>query len=222
MSNIEQILLLCLSALPYVAVFVYLMISGKIKEFSFSTLCLGAFDILLAVAVGAVGGFLIITGYPQTGSTLSNSYLIGLLAAFLGIALIAGEGFRILMLKRNAQSDESNSSVAGLAFGVGCSLGEFIFFAAVAIMNWGEYIRFDSAMLIMVDVLIQILVSIAAYELIKQGNFASVAVGGVYYLSLFFAYVFSSSIVLNIVSRVVMLGIAVALAITFLPERQKN
>lgn len=219
MDNLQQVLLLLLGALPYVAVFLYVVIAKKTSEFRFSDLLLGLFGILVSVGVGAVGGFLIISNYPQTGSTINDSFLTTVLAVMLAIALVGGECFRYMVLKKSKSGDE-RPALSGLAFGVGFSMGEFVFFAAMAIMNWGTFLTIDAALMIMVDVVIELAVSVAAYELIKQENAASIAVGALYFLSFFMAYVLNNSVILNVALKIIILGISLALAFTFIPKKK--
>ena len=98
MSDLKQVSLLLLGALPYIAVLLFVLIGKKTKEFRFSDVLLGCFGILLALGVGAVGGFIIITNYPQTASSVSESFLITVLAVVLAIAMVGGELFRFLVL----------------------------------------------------------------------------------------------------------------------------
>jgi len=218
MNNLQQVLLLLLGALPYVAVFLYVVIAKKTKDFRFSDLLLGLFGILVSVGVGAVGGFLIISNYPQTGSTINDSFLTTVLAVMLVIALAGGECFRYMVFKKSKNGEE-RPALSGLAFGVGFSMGEFVFFTAMAIMNWGTFLSLDAALMILADVVIEIAVSVAAYELIKQENAASIAVGALYFLSFFMAYVLNNSVVLNIAFKVIILGISLALAFALLPKK---
>ena len=181
-------------------------------------LLLGLFGILVSVGVGAVGGFLIISNYPQTGSTINDSFLTTVLAVMLVIALAGGECFRYMVFKKSKNGEE-RPALSGLAFGVGFSMGEFVFFTAMAIMNWGTFLSLDAALMILADVVIEIAVSVAAYELIKQENAASIAVGALYFLSFFMAYVLNNSVVLNIAFKVIILGISLALAFALLPKK---
>ncbi len=219
MSDLKEILLLLLGALPYIALLLYVVISGKTKEFHLADVFLGLFGILIALGVGAVGGFMIISSYPQTASTVSDSFLTTVLAVMLGIALLGGELFRYMVLK-TPKNGEERPSLSGLAFGVGFSLGEFAFFAAMAIMNWGTFLSVDASLMIAADIVIQLAVSIAAFELIKQENLASVAVGALYFISFFLAYVLNNSVVLNIAAKVIILIISLALAFTFVPKKK--
>ena len=123
------------------------------------------------------------------------------------------------MLKKPKNGD-AKSSLSGLAFGVGFSLGEFVFFAAMSILNWGEFLTIDASLMIFVDVVIQIALSVAAYELIKQENIASVAVGAIYYVSFFLAYILNNSMVLNIAVKAIILVVSLALAFTFIPKKK--
>lgn len=219
MSDLKQILLLLLGASPYFAVLLYVVIDRKVKAFHFSDVILGFLGILISLGAGAVGGFMIITNYPQTGSTVTNSFLAGMLAVMLCIALLGGELFRYFALK-TSKSGEKRSELSGLAFGVGFSLGEFIFFAALAIMNWGTFLGLDASLMIITDVIIQLAVSLAAFELIKQENIASIAVGALYFLSFFMAYILNNSPVLNIALKVIILCVSLALAFAFSPKKK--
>ena len=218
MSDIKQILYLLLAASPYIAIFLFVLIGKKTKEFHLSDVLLGCFGILIALGAGAVGGFMIITNYPQTASSVNDSFLTSVLAVMLGIALIAGELFRYMALKKS-KTGEERSPLSGLAFGIGFSLGEFAFFVAIAVTNWGSFLSADASLMILVDVLIQLALSIAAYELIKQENFAAIAVGALYYASFFMAYVLNNSPVLNIALKAIILAISIALAFTFIPKK---
>ena len=55
-----------------------------------------------------------------------------------------------------------------------------------------------------------------------DNNFACFAVGGLYYLSLFLLVAFSSSTVLTIVTKVIVLGVAIGLLIAYLPGRKNR
>ena len=218
MSDLKQILLLLLAALPYVLLLLFVLIGKKTREFRFSDVLMGCFGILIALGAGVIGGFAIITNYPQTASTVSDSFLTTVLAVMLGIALAGGELFRYMVLKK-PKNGEDRPALSGLAFGAGFSLGEFAFFAAMAVLNWGSFLTVDASLMVMVDIVIQLALSIAAYELIKQENFAAIAVGALYYVSFFLAYVLNNSIVLNIALKVIILAISIALAFTFIPKK---
>ena len=217
MSDIQQVLLLLLCGLPYIAIALFLVISRKANQFRMSDVFLGFFGIAVGLGLGIVGAVLIITAYPQTNATISNSFLGTVLAVMLGVALLGGEFFRYISLKPS-KDQQSRTSLSGLAFGVGFSLGEFVFFVAIVLMNWGKFLTMDAALMILVDVIIQLAISIAAYELIKNENAASILVGTPYFLSLFLTYALHGSVILNVTQKVIFLIIALMLAFTFMPK----
>ncbi len=218
MSDTQQVLLLLLCGLPYIAIALFLVISRKTSQFHLSDVFLGFFGIAVALGLGIVGAVLIITAYPQTNATISNSFLSMVLAVMLGVALLGGEFFRYISLK-SSKDQQSRTSLSGLAFGVGFSLGEFVFFVAIVLMNWGGFLSIDAALMILVDVIIQLSLSIAAYELIKNENAASIFIGAPYFLSLFLTYVLHNSVILNVAQKVLFLIIALMLAFTFMPKK---
>lgn len=217
----EQVLFLLLGALPYIAIFLFLIISKKFVQFHLSDVFLGLFGIAISFGVGIVGALFIITTYPQTSSSVTNSFLTTVLAVTLGLALIAGEAYRFISLKPS-KIQSSKTAFSGLAFGVGFSLGEFIFFVAIAIMNWGTVLSLDAALIVLADIVIQLSLSVAAYELIKQNNAASFVVGIPYYLTLFLSYALNGSVVLNIAQKVLILIISLVLLFTFFPKRNND
>ncbi len=223
MLSMQQILLLLLAALPYFALIVWLLITRKTAQFSFSSMFLGVLDIAVALAGGGVVLLLIVGNFPQTNSTLTNSFLIGVFAGITAAALVVGEFFRYMVLRkeRNSSQDEKGA-LPGLSFGVGVSLGEYAFFVVMTVMNQDFKVSIDMAIMLMVDIMIQLLISFVAYELIKNNNFACFAVGGLYYLSLFLLVAFSSSTVLTIVTKVIVLGVAIGLLIAYLPSRKNR
>lgn len=209
-----------LAMAPYLAVVIYLLIKKKISQLKFSDIIVGFGGILCAVAAGAVIGTLIIMNYPQTGSSISNSFLITVLGVSLIGVLIVGEALRYGLAHRVLQN-KTHRPLVGLSYGIGFSFGEFLIYLVPLLMNRGDYISWDAAALIAVDVSMQILLSISCYELIKQNNFAFIAVGGLYYLSFFLSYVLHNATALNIAAKVVGLIIAVVLAVVLAPRENQ-
>lgn len=220
MLSMQQILMLLLAAVPYLGVIIFLIFTRRLKEFSLTTVFLGLFGFAIALGAGIVGGFLVISAYPQTNSTLTESFLIGVFAVVMGVALIAGELFRFLILR--SPEKEERSRLAGLAYGVGFSLGEYIFFVVMSVMSQESILSLDMALMLLADIVIELGISIVAYELIRQNNYASFAVGGLYYLSLFLLMALNSSIVLNIAAKVIVLIVVIALLIAYLPDNKKH
>lgn len=220
MLTVQQMLLLALAALPYIGVLAWLLISHRTKEFSLSGVFLGLFDIVIALGAGVVALLIIIGSFPQTNSTLTNSFLVGVFAAMMGVALVVGEFFRYMILKPNEK--EEKSPLAGLSFGVGVSLGEYIFFVVMTVMNQDYTITIDMTLMLLADILIQLGISVVAYELIRQNNFAFIAVGGLYYLSMFLLMVLNTSTVLTVAAKVIVLGIVIALFIAYLPGKKRS
>lgn len=220
MITIEQIAFLTIALLPYLCVFAWAVAKKKTKEFSFSCVLLGIFDIVIAIGAGIIALLIIIGSFPQTNSTLTNSFLVGVFAIIMAVALVVGEFFRYMILKPS--NKEEKPALAGLSFGIGISLGEYAFFAAMTVMNQDYSITFDMALMLMADILIQFGISYVAYELIKQDNFAFAAVGGIYYLSMFLLMALNSSTVLTVATKVIVLGIVVALFIAYHPTRRKG
>ncbi len=218
MSELQQILLLLLGALPYIAVLLFLVISKKTAQFQLSDVFLGFFGIVISMGLGIIGAILIITTYPQTNATISDSFLSAVLAVMLAVALLGGEFFRYISLK-SSKDKQTRTELSGLAFGVGFSLGEFVFFVGIAMMNWGDFLSLDAALMILVDIVIQLALSVAAYELIKNENAASIFVGAPYFVSLFLTYALHGSVALNIAQKVLALIISLMLAFTFIPKK---
>lgn len=221
MSSLNQILYILLGAAPYLLVLVYLLIFKKTKQFSISAVFLGLLGIVVAVAAGGFAGVLVILNYPQTGSSLNNGFLIGVLALTVGVAMVVGEAIRYAVVSKYLKEDEQKRLV-GLAYGVGFSFGEFLIYLVPVILNWGSYATLDSSIIIAVDVGIQLMISIAAYELIKQQNFASFAVGALYYVSFFLTYILHNSVVLNIGAKAIVFIIAAALLYAFIPKKSER
>ncbi len=220
MFSMQQFLFLLLAAVPYIALLIYLLITKRIKDLSISYLFLGAVGIVLSFGVGIVALLVIIGAYPQTNSSLSEGFLTGVFAAMMAVALLAGEFFRYLILKPS--SGEEKPYLCGLSYGIGFSLGEYVFFLIMKFMNSDYSITFDMSLMLLIDIVIQLGISFVAYELIKQNNFASFAVGGLYYLSLFLLVALNSSIILNISAKVLVLIVTGALFFAYLPTRNQR
>ncbi len=220
MSTTQQVLSILLGALPYFIVLIWLTFARRWRDISLTSVLLGAFGIVVAVALGAIVGLLLILYNPHTGSTVNDSFLIGVLAASVAVAMIVGEMFRYYIVKRSIGSDRREPLVS-LAYGVGFSLGEFLVYLVPLLVNWGKLASWDASAIIAVDVTIQIMVSVSCYELIRQSNFAFIAVGGLYYLSFFMSYVLHDTVILNIAAKVIVFGIALALMIVFHPTARE-
>lgn len=215
-----QFVYLLLALLPYISVLVCLFVFHKVSEFSVSTMFMGLIGVAASVALGALAGFVILINFPQTGSTVTNGFMTGVLAVMVAVALIVGEILRYLIVTKTIKEGKSGLMTA-IAYGVGFSLGEFMIFLIPALMHWGNYLKLDAALVILADVIIEISVSIAAYELISQQNFAFIAIGSLYYLSFFLSYALHGSVVLNISAKVIILIISIALLVTFFPNRKE-
>lgn len=216
MLSVQQILLLALAALPYVLGAVWVIFARRTADFSLSMVFLGLFDIVIAFGGAAISLMIIIGAFPQTNSTLSDSFLIGVFAVMMAVALVVGEFFRYLILRPSEKNDKP--ALAGLSFGVGVSLGEYAFFVVMSVMNQDYSISVDMAIMLLIDILIQLGISYVAYELIKQNNFAFIAVGGLYYLSMFLLMAFNSSVVLTIAAKAIVFLIVGGLFIAYLPN----
>lgn len=218
MSDLYRFLYLLVGALPYIVLFCYLLLSRKIKQFSGTVMLFGILGIVAAVALGAIAGLVVILNYPQTGSTVTGGFLNGVLAVMVGVALVVGELLRYMVVKKQI-SIGNNGVLTAIGYGVGFSLGEFAIFLFGAINNWNKSLSFQASVIILVDIIIEIAVSIAAFELISQDNFAFIAVGALYYLSFFFSYALHSSPFLNIAAKAIILVVSLALAFTFAPTK---
>lgn len=214
----NQILLYALAAVPFICVFLLLLVLRRIDEFPFGTIFLGLLGIVIAFGSGIISLFAVINYFPQTNSTLSDSFLIGVFAVIMAVACIVGEFFRYMVLKTSQK--EERPALSGLAYGVGMALGEYIFFIAMSVMNVDYKIGLDMVLMLLVDIIIQIGISFVAFELIKQDNIAFAPVGGMYYLSLFLLMALNGSTVLNIVAKAVVLIITGALTIVFWPSKR--
>ena len=221
MSSAHQILSILLGAVPYLIVLIWILAAKRWHEISLSSILLGLFGIAIAVALGGIAGLLLILYNPHTASSLNSSFLIGVLAASVGVAMVAGEMFRYYIVRRSLAAQRQEHLVS-LAYGIGFSLGEFFVFVVPLVMHWGKLAAWDASVMIAVDISIQIMVSIAAYELIRQGNFAFIAVGGLYYFSFFMSYVLYDAVILKIAMKVIVFGIALALMIVFHPTKKES
>ena len=74
MSDLKQILLLLLAALPYVLLLLFVLIGKKTREFRFSDVLMGCFGILIALGAGVIGGFAIITNYPDKAVRVRDEF----------------------------------------------------------------------------------------------------------------------------------------------------
>ena len=219
MLSLQQILMFVLAALPLLVVVLLAFIFGRIKEFSVSMVFLGIFDIVVALGGGIAVLMVIVSTFPQTNSTITKSFLIGALAAMLAVALIVGEFFRYLILRSSDKNEKS--SLSGICFGFGIALGEYFAFIAMSVLNSEYKISLDMTIILMVDIVMQLCISYVAYKLIQQNNFAFIAVGGLYYLSLFILMAFSGSSILMIASKVLAFLIAIGLFVAYLPGKKQ-
>ncbi len=215
--QLTQILYILIAGLPYIAILGYLLFGKNTNKFPFSTVLLGLMGIVLAVLFGGIFAVLIIVNFPQTSSTLTNSYLYGVWALMMLIAMLIGEGFRYMILRPEKNADEK-SELSGLAFGIGFSLGEFAFFVGSSVFTENP-MALDGAIIVAVDIIIQLVLSVAAYQLIKQNNFGFIAISGLYFVSLIAMLVLNNSTILNIGFKALLFIVSFILLYTFTPSK---